>query len=151
MYLTTRAAFDISPPTFKSPLIPVPPATVNAPVVVLVDAVVALATRFPLTVPAPATFIIPPTYRFFAIPTPPAVVRDPVTVDVLSTALFMITTPTSMAIPAAGVTMYPRLLYSNAVPVPPTPTYIDTPVLFAYTIVPNPFPFVLRTMRVSPA
>ena len=90
-------------PTFNSPLIPAPPATTSAPVVVLVLAVPELATKLPPTistpntssvevsttefwnVTVPATFKLPPIYASPLIPTPPSTIIVPVDMLVLET------------------------------------------------------------------
>jgi hypothetical protein len=64
VYCMSNSWATILPPTYKLPPIPTPPATVNAPVVVLVAGVV-------LTLVSPFTYKLPP------IPTPPVTVRAP--------------------------------------------------------------------------
>ena len=50
-----------SPPIFKSPLIPAPPATTNAPFVGLLLGFVFVASILPLLAPDIVAFILPPT------------------------------------------------------------------------------------------
>ena len=69
MFALTSLVFAIH----KLPAIPAPPRTTNAPVVVLVEVVVALATRL-LFVPEP-NITLPSTYKLPAMPAPPATVN----------------------------------------------------------------------------
>ena len=81
----------ISPPTYKFPPIPTPPATVKAPVVVEDELLISLISTTPNVlvpvtpnVPEATTLLpdMPLTYKFPLIPTPPATINAPVLVDV---------------------------------------------------------------------
>ena len=101
---------EIYPATFKSPTIPTPPATFNAPVVDVVEALVLVRLRIPLAVisdkvdvlltfnvlfvlKAPLTFKLLPVYIAPIIPTPPATVKAPLDVVVAGVVFVILVTP----------------------------------------------------------
>jgi hypothetical protein len=94
----------ILPPRYKSPPIPTPPATTNAPVVVLVDEAVLPIVAVPVIVavvleiklapvmdpPDPVVAMKPPTNKLPPIPAPPRTCNAPVLVEVAEVRLDMI-------------------------------------------------------------
>ena len=83
-----------APPTYKSPLIPAPPATCKAPVNVDVAAVVLV------------TVVIPPTTNPRPIPTPPCTCKAPEFVEAVGVTLLTYTIPAKVDVPVIlGVVM----------------------------------------------
>ena len=82
--------------TYNAPPIPTPPATTNAPEVVLMDEVVLVMFKFTKLAVLAYTLsdvIVPPTVKSLRIPTPPATVNAPVVVEVDATVPDNVNTP----------------------------------------------------------
>ena len=86
-------------PTYTLPLMPAPPTTTNAPVVVLELAVPDAATKLPFDVITPDAVIVDPVFTAPLIPNPPTTTNAPVVVLELAVPDAATTLPLAINVP----------------------------------------------------
>ena len=135
VYSIVNFCATISPPTYKFPPIPTPPATVNAPESVDNEVVVFCVENVCAT-------ILPPTYKSPPIPTPPITCNAPESVEVAdvipyTTMLVDVTVPVDEILPvlmsvACTIKLVPVEVITALVDVSPTTNvFITNPPLGA--------------------